>query len=349
MQSVASATVDPRVQQPAGVRVGRAGGELRAGQQGGHRVPSRRAPSTSASVRCVQWSARGRAQLDGEPHARARAQLVGVHPRQQPGRHARPSGSPAPGRRRRRRARRTRRSSGRAARRPPASRPRDQRRRSRRAVGVLGRHHVRAEEGGLVGEPARRSPATAPRRSTVSPYPLLISMVVVPWASASPTSRATLARSCVVGRRPGWRRPWCGCRRRCTAARPSGRRTRRPGRRRRPGGRGCPRSRGSTAAAAASSTRSSAAGAAAAGPTHATSPSSTTSAASSSMPSGDRIARVERADAIDELADPGDGPPRHARAHPPRSAIAVHERGRHVAEDVPAVGDHAPSRRRPRR
>ena len=81
-------------------------------------------------------------------------------------------------------------------------------------------------------------------------------MVVVPCRSASATQPGDV-RAAAPRRWPrGWRRPWCGCRRRCTARRPSGRRTRPPGRRRTPGGRGCRRSPGSTAPPSASSIRS---------------------------------------------------------------------------------------------
>ena len=159
LQSVASATVDPGVEQPAGVRVRRPGGELGTGQQGAPTV-------VGASGQCVDVGVgqvravvgAGRAQLHRELHARARAELVGVHP------HAA--------------ARRPARGQDRAGVvgvegaplaehvDPPGvrcggvqHRPADQADVVVRAVGVLGGHHVRAEEGGLVarlgGDPQR--------------------------------------------------------------------------------------------------------------------------------------------------------------------------------------------------
>ena len=81
LQSVASATVDPGVEQPAGVRVGRAGGELDAGQQrrDGVRPPRQRVDvgvgQVGAVVDAGRAAARRRAARPGPG-----AELVAVHP-----------------------------------------------------------------------------------------------------------------------------------------------------------------------------------------------------------------------------------------------------------------------------
>ena len=84
LQSVASATVDAGVEQPAGVGVRRAGGELDAGQQRGDVRPPASA-STSASVRCVQWSALAAPSSTASCTPGPADELVGVHAQLQPG------------------------------------------------------------------------------------------------------------------------------------------------------------------------------------------------------------------------------------------------------------------------
>ena len=71
------------VQQPAGVRLGGAGGELGAGQQGGHRVAAapERVDVGVGEVGAVVGG--GRVEFDGELDAGAVAELVGVDPRMQ--------------------------------------------------------------------------------------------------------------------------------------------------------------------------------------------------------------------------------------------------------------------------
>ena len=78
LQSVASATVAPGVEQPARVRVRRPGRELGPRQQRRHRVRARQRVHVGVGqVRAVVGA--GGAQLHGELHARSRSELVGVH------------------------------------------------------------------------------------------------------------------------------------------------------------------------------------------------------------------------------------------------------------------------------
>ena len=84
LQSLASATADAGVEQPAGVGVGLPGRELDAGQQrrDGAGVAQR------VDVVVVEVGAvvdRDQAELGGEPDAGAGAELVGVQPAAQPG------------------------------------------------------------------------------------------------------------------------------------------------------------------------------------------------------------------------------------------------------------------------
>ena len=81
LQSVASATVDAGVEQPAGVRVGRAGGELGARAAAWPPCAEPASASTSASVRWVQWSALAAPSSTASCTPRPGAELVGVHPR----------------------------------------------------------------------------------------------------------------------------------------------------------------------------------------------------------------------------------------------------------------------------
>ena len=100
LQSVASATGTPASSSRRASGIGRPGRELRARQQGrDRRRPGQRVDVGVGEVGAVVDA--GRAELDGEPHARARAELVGVQPRPPARARARPSGSPGPGRRRR--------------------------------------------------------------------------------------------------------------------------------------------------------------------------------------------------------------------------------------------------------
>ena len=206
----------------------------------------------------------GGAQLDGELHPGPGTELVGVHPQAEPAACA--GGQDRAGLVAVERAAFAEDVDPAGVRRGGGQhRPADQADVVVGAAGVLGRDDVRAEERGLRRSTRGRSAGERASSATLRPYPLLISIVVVPCRSASRDQPARRGAQLVVARPRGSRRPWSGCRRRCTARRPSGRRTRRPGRRRRPGARGCPRSPGSTAPPPAS-IRSSAAGASAAGP-----------------------------------------------------------------------------------
>ena len=191
---MASATTAPASSKPARVRVRRAGGELGPGQQRGHSGRTGQRVDVGVGQMGAVVGA-GRAELDRELRrpGRRRAGWRGRGAAARPP--CRPAGRPAPGR--------------------ASNAPRSQNTSTHRACGAaavehlpahqrdivvgtareLGRHHVRAEEGGLGGELPRRPAATGPRRTVLSPYPLLISMVVVPWRSASWTSRAVPARS----------------------------------------------------------------------------------------------------------------------------------------------------------
>ena len=109
----------------------------------------------------------GRAQLDGQLHARAGAELVAVHPQPQPGRAGRPSST----------ARASspskacgdagsqntsiQRAYGAAA---AQHRAGDQVEVAGPVVALLRRHDVGAEEGGLGGELGRPAAAPGPRR-----------------------------------------------------------------------------------------------------------------------------------------------------------------------------------------
>ena len=84
LQSVASATVDPGVEQPAGVGVRRAGGELHARQQRGDRVAAGQRVDVGVGEVGAVVDAR-RAELDRELHAGAGRELVAVHAQPEPG------------------------------------------------------------------------------------------------------------------------------------------------------------------------------------------------------------------------------------------------------------------------
>ena len=139
LQSVASATVDAGVEQSAGVRVGRAGGELDRRQQRGHRRRPREGVDVGRGQVGAVVDAR-RPELDRQPHAGAGGRA---------GCRARAARGPAAARRSSTArdsssskacalARRTRRPSGHVRRARAAASVRSPARRSRGAVGVPG-------------------------------------------------------------------------------------------------------------------------------------------------------------------------------------------------------------------
>ena len=164
LQSVASATVTPASSSRRASGYGERVENSAPGQQGRHGAPTPASASTSASVRWVQWSALAAPSSTAELHARAGAELVGVHARA-------PSPAACP-------AVRIARAWSRVEGAPLAEhvdppgvrrgggqhRPADQPDVVVGAVGVLGGHHVRAEEGGLGAGTRRRSAASGPRR-----------------------------------------------------------------------------------------------------------------------------------------------------------------------------------------
>ena len=150
LQSLASATRDAGVEQPARVGVGLPGRELHAGQQRGDRA----GVAQGVDVGVGEVGAvvdRGQAELRGEQDAGARAELVGVQPAPQAVRRAgRQHRAGLVGVEGARLAERV--DPAGVRRRGLEHRAGDQLDVAGRVVGVLRRHDVRAEEGGLVGE-----------------------------------------------------------------------------------------------------------------------------------------------------------------------------------------------------
>ena len=238
LQSLASAIETPARPQPGGVGIGRPGAELHAGQQRGDGVARRVGQGVdvgSAQVGAVVDA--GRAELDREPHARARTQLVAVHAQPEPGRptglqhgtrlvlgegvggvrlaeHVDPAGVRRGGRQHR---------AG------------DQIDVAGPVVPPLRRHDVGPEQRGLGGDLAGdpQQPGLVVDGEPVAALDLHGGGARPPAArpSGRPAGRGARRRS-----PPGWRPPWWRSRRRRRAPRSSGRRTRPRGHRRRPGG-----------------------------------------------------------------------------------------------------------------
>ena len=214
MQSLANATLHAGVDQAPGVRVGRPGGELDAGQKRRGRAARRE----RVDVRVVEVGAvvdRGQAQLAGKPHPRAGPELVGVEPSTKAFRLA---------------CLENRARLGFVERAALAEhvdplrvlgagvehRPGHQVDVPTGVVGVLRRHHVRAEERRLVGDLPRDRQAArlVEDGEAVAALDLERRGALAPHLGGQPDE---VGGELLVASPLGWRRRWCGCRRRSTA------------------------------------------------------------------------------------------------------------------------------------